>query len=218
MEKPESPVYGVSLHHGKRLFYDSPAGNWVFRNKSQESSTSDYCEKEAVGLSGDAVLYCSWIGTRDSADVPWVNISDEPIISSGNGIREDATVTAFAGMQAEDQMQTHCHQREASGVVRGIFRSLAEAFARIVWNEPITVITRRQFNRLRQLERREELKMAERSGDDALLDEELQRVQLTADDLARIRGKITPIDQWPDENFEDCFDSQQEPTHSAHNT
>jgi hypothetical protein len=145
-----------------------------------------------------------------------LNIGDEPIISSGNGIREDATITAFAGMQTEDQMQTQCHQQRASGAVRGIFRSMANALARIIWNEPITVVTKRQFNRLRQLERREELRMAERRGDDAFLDRELARVQLTPDELAKIGGKITPIDQWPDENFEECFDSQQEATHSSH--
>jgi hypothetical protein len=116
-------------------------------------------------------------------------------------------------MQTEDQMQTQCHQRGLSGAARGMFRSMAKAFARIVWNEPVTVVTKRQFDRLCQLERREELRTAERRGDDAFLDRELDRVQLTPDELVKMGGKLTPIDQWPDENFEECFDDQKEPSH-----
>jgi hypothetical protein len=118
--------------------------------------------------------------------------------------------TTFARMRTEDQMEIQSRQRGPSGAMRGIFRSMAEAFAGMIWNEPIAVVTKLQFNRLCQLERREELRMAERHGDDAFLERELARVQFTANELGKLGGKITPIAQWPEENFEEIFDDRPE--------
>jgi hypothetical protein len=72
-------------------------------------------------------------------------------------------------------------------------------------DEPLTLIPQGQAVRLRQLERREELQMAERRSDEAFLDRELEKVQLTPADLARLSAKNTPISQWPDEDMKDCF-------------
>ena len=51
------------------------------------------------------------------------------------------------------------------------------------------------------------LERAEREGDEAHLDRELARNQLTPADLQRLAERRTPIEQWPDEDFTGLIDS-----------
>jgi hypothetical protein len=85
---------------------------------------------------------------------------------------------------------------------RHILRSLVERVAVLIWREPVTIVPTRQVARLRQLERQEMLMLAERTGNQHFLDQELEKVQLTQTDLDHGKKNLTPIDQWPDEDFE----------------
>jgi hypothetical protein len=87
------------------------------------------------------------------------------------------------------------------------FRVIVERVAILFWREPVTVVTTRQFDRLCQLEKREMLMRADRMGDAEFLDRELERVQLTQADLDCGKKNLTPIAQWPDEDFEGLFNS-----------
>jgi hypothetical protein len=89
--------------------------------------------------------------------------------------------------------------------MRNVARLLLERVARIVLGEPARVVPARKMDRLDELERREQLQAAERRGDSNYLDGELAKSQLTEGDLDRLGKLATPIEAWPDENFEDCF-------------
>lgn len=96
---------------------------------------------------------------------------------------------------------TQARDRGISRQSREWFRPLAEMFGRFLLREPAAIIPKRSAERLRQLERREQLRMAEREGNDEFLDAELARVQLTPEQLKAASRGTTPISEWPDEDF-----------------
>lgn len=102
-------------------------------------------------------------------------------------------------------MVSDCQQGHSEHVIQKVFRVIIEKIAILVWHEPITLISRRQLGRLRQLERREMLRLAERVNNQEFLDQELEKVQLSVSDLTGGKQALTPIAQWPDEDFEDAF-------------
>lgn len=137
-------------------------------------------------------------------DVQWVSIGDRPPGTSPAGSETSAQGAAFARKQTEALMLTQCPHRQKINRSGEWLRSLVERIARLLTGETFALIPQRQVDRLRQLERREELLMAERRGDTEFLDRELARAQLTPEDLSRSSGQTTPISQWPDEDFEGC--------------
>ena len=96
------------------------------------------------------------------------------------------------------------HQDISDRPARNAFRAIVERIAILLWDEPMTFITQRQFARLHQLERREILQLAERMGNQDFLDRELEKAQPSVADLTTGTG-LTPIEQWPDEDFEGVF-------------
>jgi hypothetical protein len=80
-------------------------------------------------------------------------------------------------------------------------RGLVESLGRIVLGEPARIVPERTIRRLGELERREELQSAEARGDVTYLRAELSKVQLSEADLHRLAAKGTPIQTWPDEDF-----------------
>lgn len=89
--------------------------------------------------------------------------------------------------------------------IRDLTRAFVEAVARIVLGEPARVVPVRKIKRLDELERREQLQAAERRGDLAYLRAELAKCQLTPPDLDRLAQSGVPIEEWPDEDLNDCF-------------
>jgi len=64
------------------------------------------------------------------------------------------------------------------------------------------------MDRLNQLERREQLKLAQRRGDEEFLDRELEKSQLSDEEYRRAKRGTTPVASWPDEDFNDLFEKK----------
>ena len=137
-------------------------------------------------------------------DALWVSIEGNNYPSgSTKGVTDSADGATFARKRAETPMLTDC-PRQQRKLPRPL-RSMIESVARLFLGEPASIVPRRKMDRLAQLERREQLRLAERRGDDVFLDRELAASQLTEDDLKRTTSSNSPIAEWPDEDFEKVF-------------
>jgi hypothetical protein len=137
-------------------------------------------------------------------DALWVSIEGNTYPSgSTKGVADSADGATFARKRAETPMQTDCPRQQRK--LPQPLRSMIESVARLFLGEPASIVPRRKMDRLAQLERREQLQLAERRGDDTFLDRELAENQLTEADLKRMASSNTPLADWPDEDFENGF-------------
>jgi hypothetical protein len=96
------------------------------------------------------------------------------------------------------------------GLLSQIFRRVIESLGSLLLGRPATIVTKQAIDRLNQLERREQLKLAERRGDEEFLDRELAKSQLTEEEYRRAARGTTPIASWPDEDLSDLLEKKDE--------
>jgi len=94
-----------------------------------------------------------------------------------------------------------------------IWLKMAETIGRWAIGEKAVIVSARRANRLTLLEKgyRQWLREAQLRGNNALLDEETKRSQLTSEDLARLAEHAVPAEQWPDDQvpfYSDAPDPQ----------
>jgi hypothetical protein len=89
-------------------------------------------------------------------------------------------------------------------------RRIVEVVGSLVLGRPAKIVPKQAMDRLYQLERREELKSAERRGDEEFLDRELAKSELTEEEYRRATRGTTPIATWPDEDFSDLLQKKDE--------
>jgi hypothetical protein len=73
-----------------------------------------------------------------------------------------------------------------------------EGIARMVLGERAAIVPATRLRQLEQLEYREILRAAELRGDVEFLQREIEKNQLTQEDLRRLRKKLRPVGDWPD--------------------
>ena len=81
-----------------------------------------------------------------------------------------------------------------------------------MWGSDVELHGSQMTHIAHQLERGKILRDAEARGDVAFLLSELNRNQLTSDDLARLRRLNTPLEAWPDECLDDCMSVKRLPS------
>lgn len=82
--------------------------------------------------------------------------------------------------------------------IRSLLLDFIESMSRIVLGEPARIVRKREWDRLRRLAYREQLQEAARQGNQSYLVSEIDKNQLTGDDLRRIARRHTPLKDWPD--------------------
>jgi hypothetical protein len=75
-----------------------------------------------------------------------------------------------------------------------------EGIARMVIGERAAIVPAARLKQLEQLEYREMLRAAEERGDVDFLQREIEKYQLTEADLRRLRKRLRPAGEWPDED------------------
>jgi len=91
-------------------------------------------------------------------------------------------------------------------------QGLVEAMGRIVWGEPVRVVRQSEWDRVSRLAYREQLQDAAKRGDEAFIQAEIDKNQLTESDLRRLAHQHTGVENWPDSGEDllapDAFDSE----------
>jgi hypothetical protein len=111
-------------------------------------------------------------------------------------------------------MQRSDHQKlpelgtPSLGPLSQFFRHLIESLGSLLLGRPASIVPTQAIDRLNQLERREQLKLAERRGDEQFLDQELAKSHLNDEEYRRATRGTTPIASWPEEDFNDLFEKK----------
>lgn len=64
--------------------------------------------------------------------------------------------------------------------------------------EPVCIIPKSAFDRLERLAYRQQLALADQSGDAAFIEREIRKNQLSESELKTLSLQHTPIESWPD--------------------